>query len=105
MIDVVCSLNPLSVGESRTLQVSGNGPFTVKVGCFVTDPSPLGLQDYSSQTVEAHESFQVKADADFWNTHKGGLQIDITDATGARRRLHFNVQAAARSFSKGLVRA
>lgn len=97
MIDVVCAHNPLAVGENRILRLAGNGPFAVKIGCFVTDPPPLGLREQTTQTVEANGSFEVKADQEFWTQHKGGLQVDIEDATGARRRVHFNVQPPVRS--------
>ena len=104
MIDVICALDPMAVGESRVLQVAGNGPFTVKVGYFVTEP-PTGLQEHSTLTVESYQDFAVTADEDFWSHRKGGLQIDITDAKGAKRRVHFNLQPAARTLTGGVVRA
>ena len=105
MIDVICAHGPMSVGESRVLQVAGDGPFTVKVGFFVTEPAPLGLQEHATQTVEAYEDFKVTADTDFWSQRKGGIQIDLVDAKGAKRRVHFNIQPAARSLTSGIVRA
>ena len=105
MIDVVCDYSPLSIGELRKVQLSGNGPFAVKVGHFVTDPPPLGLHDRSSHNVPSDETFEVSADEDFWQHRKGGLQIDITDAKGAKRRVHFNVQKATKGLSSSVTRA
>lgn len=103
MIDVVCDHSPLAVGETRVLHISGNGPFTVKVGFFVTDPPPLGIQEHSSDTVQNGQPFEIKALEEFWSKHKGSLQVDVIDATGSRRRLHFNVQPASKSFAGGVV--
>ena len=105
MIDVVCDQNPLALGEHRKVQLSGDGPFSVKIECFVTDPAPSGLHEQASHTVEADQTFELKADAEFWAQRKGSLQVAITDAKGARRRLHFNVQPAQRSLSNNLARA
>jgi hypothetical protein len=105
MIDVVCDQNPLAVGEHRKVQVSGNGPFSVKIGHFVTDPAPLGLHEQSNHTVQSDEAFELKADTEFWTQRKGGIQVDITDAKGARRRLHFNIQPTPRPLSNNLTRA
>ena len=105
MIDIVCDLNPLIVGKTRKVQVSGDGPFTVKVANFVTDPEPSGLHEQFDHTVQQDESFEVSADEEFWKSRKGCLQIDITDAKGRRRRLHFNIQPAPRGLSCGVARA
>ena len=94
----------MSVGESRILQVAGNGPFTVKVGFFVTDPAPVGLNEQTTLTVDSYQDFEVKADEEFWSQRKGGVQIDIVDAKGAKRRVHFNIQPASRSLSSAVVR-
>ena len=80
MIDVICAHDPMSVGESRILQVAGNGPFTVKVGFFVTDPAPVGLNEQTTLTVDSYQDFEVKADEEFWSQRKGGVQIDIVEA-------------------------
>ena len=103
MIDVICAHDPMSVGETRVLQVAGNAPFTVRVGYFVTDPAQ-GLQEHETLTVDSYQDFNVTADADFWAQRKGGLQVDITDAKGGKRRVHFNVQPASRGLTSAVVR-
>jgi len=108
MIDIDCALGPLEIGETRLLRISGDGPFEVRIGYFVSDPPPLGLQPGptpGSQTVAQGEAVGITADPEFWSKHRGGLQIDIEDASGARRRLHINVRPASRNHLAGIVRA
>lgn len=104
MIDVICAHDPMSVGETRILQVAGNGPFTVRVGFFVTDPAPVGLHEQETLSVESYEDFKVTAGEEFWGQRKGGIQIDLTDAKGGKRRVHFNVQPATRGLTSAVVR-
>ncbi len=108
MIDVDCDQTPLAVGETRVLRVTGDAPFTVCVGRFVSDRRPLGLQpepESAPRTIGSDEPLPITADEDFWSDHQGGLQIDITDAHGSRRRLHINVRPRSKGFGPVMVRA
>lgn len=101
-MDVDCTVDPMDVGETRILRVSGKAPFSVTIGRFVTDPPPLGLRPQLESSVEAlgqQEAFEVRADPQFWSQHSGALQIDIADAGGAKRRVHINVRPMSRSAS------
>jgi hypothetical protein len=107
-MDVDCAVDPIEVGETRILRVSGKAPFSVTIGRFVTDPPPLGLRPQLEASVESlgsSEAFEIRADPQFWSQHRGALQIDITDAGGARRRVHINVRPMSRGAMAGLSRA
>lgn len=108
MIDVDCDQTPLAVGETRVLRVSGDAPFTVSVGRFVSDRRPLGLQaelETPSRTIADSEPLAITADEEFWSSHQGGLQIDIADAVGSRRRLHINVRPRSKGLGPVVSRA
>jgi hypothetical protein len=101
MIDVDCDQTPLTVGETRMLRVTGDAPFAVSISPFVSDRRSMPFQsglDTVSKSIEDGEPMEITADEGFWSSHQGGLQIDIADAVGSRRRLHINV----RPKSKGL---
>jgi|GEM_PF-3035612 len=108
MIDVDCDQTPLAVGETRILRVTGDAPFTISVGRFVSDRRPLGLQpelETATRSIGDNEPLPITADEDFWSTHQGGLQIDIADAVGSRRRLHINVRPKSKGLGPVMVRA
>ena len=108
MIDVDCDQTPLAVGETRVLRITGDAPFTVRVGRFVSDRHPVGLQqepESPARTIGADEPLPITADEEFWSDHQGGLQIDITDAQGSRRRLHINVRPRSKGLGHVMVRA
>ena len=95
MIEIVdfdgASLVP---GESRSLTLLGDGPFTLTNSCFVDNPSPPGFRPCAACgtiSLAAGEAFNLESDWNFWRGKTGKMVVEITDSVGTSKTIQIAV--------------
>jgi hypothetical protein len=72
-----------SPGDTVTLQMGGEAPYTVTFACFVDDPPPAGFRECEAcrtHKINEHRwSFKVE---DWWHGMDGKLSIEVQDTKG-----------------------
>jgi len=89
-------LEPMEIGEIRSLSVSGDAPFQVGVSCFVREPRPPGYRPCPHcvvRSISENETIDIEASREFWEDRQGHLEIKVTDQKGDSRTLRLQVNS------------
>ncbi len=88
MINVSDDINaPMRVGQIKSFQIDGDGPFRVSSSCFIDKPSPPGpgflpCAECATQVVRAGAKFDIELAENMWRGKEGHVEVEISNSMG-----------------------